>query len=138
MVVKVTPKPPTLSRMLADRCSSPRSLARSARSPAPSATAHLLAVLVGPGDVVPGTDGHGLPAAARAPAAPPRPGGARRPAAGSTAGHRGPGGPRRADESLPGQRRDRVSAGERVEALGCHLVPARLQRRLAPLVRLVG
>src|SRR3982750_530200 len=101
MVVKVTPKPATLSRMVADRCSSPRSLARSARSPEPSATAHLLAVLAGPGDVVP-----------RA------------------------GGPRRAHEGLPGQRRDRVSTGERVEALGGHLVPARLQRRLPPLVRL--
>src|SRR3954451_4347110 len=96
MVVKVTPKPATLSRMLADRCSSPRSLARSARSPAPSATAHLLAVLVGPGDVVPGTDGHGLPAAAGAPAV-----------------HRGPGGPRRADESLPGQPRGQGFGGGR-------------------------
>src|ERR687885_2691044 len=121
MVVNVTPKPAILSRIRAERWSSPAS--RSVRS-ARSATAHLLAVVAGvagPGTrCVARTHGHRLPGVA------------------GRAVETRPRRARRAHELLPGQRRHRVSTGEGVECLGGHLVPAGLERGLAALVGLVG
>src|SRR5215212_8784970 len=99
IVVKVTPKPAILSRIRADRCSSPRSLSARSGWSALSDTGHLLAVVAGPGLVAPvaaHADRHRLARSAR------------------LAAHRRPPRPGRPDELLTGQWRHRVSTGEGV------------------------